>query len=154
QASFRGLGSDKVFTVAPWGIQWETTDFRYQAGISAFENPVIGGVIGEVYGMRLRLIGIGNRFSFLSADGNLRIEVYNGGVDLHGTVEALGSLFKSSSQRWKKNVRAWTPDPRILLSLRPVEFAFVEERGGNHDYGFIAEEVPEVFATENRESVS
>jgi len=96
----------------------------------------------------------GNYFGLRSADANWRVRVYNGGVYLHGTVEVLGSLFKSSSQRWKKNVRAWAPDPRILLSLRPVEFDFVEERGGNHDYGFIAEEVPEVFATENRESVS
>ena len=282
RAWFRGLDGDRVFAVDASGMQWRTNDFRFSAGIYVYEDPVIGGVIGNVYGMHLRLdamvlvnrvnsgfrltgvgydlkatpdgdgwmttgafevigrlrvneirsrshltqielddLGLrltggdhifgtwhsvptgstgglyhqgggihiyaqdnaywrvnsgfgmafysgginatihgyiyhggGNHFGFLSADGNWRVGVYNGGVYLYGTVEVLGSLFKSSSQRWKKNVRAWAPDPRILLSLRPVEFDFVEERGGNHDYGFIAEEVPEVFATENRESVS
>lgn len=47
-----------------------------------------------------------------------------------------------STQRIKKNIRNWKPDPAAVLALKPVEFDY--RNGGGHDYGLIAEAVAEV----------
>jgi hypothetical protein len=58
----------------------------------------------------------------------------------------------SSSIRWKKNIIEIDNALEKILSVRGVYFDWDEEHGGDHDIGFIAEEVgehiPEIVAYE------
>ncbi|MEX2411703.1 MAG: tail fiber domain-containing protein, partial [Candidatus Paceibacterota bacterium] len=51
----------------------------------------------------------------------------------------------SSSERFKENIdNLQMKGMETLMKLRPVEYNWIEENGGERDFGFIAEEVAEV----------
>lgn len=49
-----------------------------------------------------------------------------------------------SSRRWKDNITTIKNALSTILKLRPAEFDWKPENGGNHDTSFIAEELSEV----------
>jgi len=51
----------------------------------------------------------------------------------------------SSSKRWEENVVAIAQPLRKVVALRGVHFDWVNDHGGHHDTGFIAEEAGEIL---------
>jgi hypothetical protein len=50
-----------------------------------------------------------------------------------------------SDKRLKENIVDLEPQLNNILSLRPVEFDYIESEGGGHQTGFIAQEMQEVY---------
>ena len=69
--------------------------------------------------------------------------VANGQINGNGSgAVAFGSW---SDKRLKENIVDLEPQLNNILSLRPVEFDYIESEGGGHQTGFIAQEMQEVY---------
>ena len=67
----------------------------------------------------------------------------NGQINGNGAgAVAFGSW---SDKRLKENIVDLEPQLNNILSLRPVEFDYIESEGGGHQTGFIAQEMQEVY---------
>jgi hypothetical protein len=67
----------------------------------------------------------------------------NGQINANGSgAVAFGSW---SDKRLKENIVDLDPQLNNILSLRPVEFDYIESEGGGHQTGFIAQEMQEVY---------
>lgn len=65
-------------------------------------------------------------------------------IHMYGDIQYLGDLSKSSSRKYKKNIKGITSEQSDKISkLNPVEFDYIEN--GRHSYGLIAEEAAEVM---------
>ena len=78
----------------------------------------------------------------------IQFQVNNGGANC-GRITANGAntaAFGSTSDiRLKENIADLPPQLQNILSLRPVEFDYIESEGGGHQIGFIAQEMQAVY---------
>ena len=78
----------------------------------------------------------------------IQFQVNNGGANC-GRITANGAntaAFGSTSDiRLKENIEDLPPQLEKILSLRPVEFDYIESEGGGHQIGFIAQEMQEIY---------
>ena len=82
--------------------------------------------------------------------GNNSISMRNG-----ATLTAGGVWTDSSSREYKEGIEALTTEEALdtFKGLNPVKFAYKENQSEKH-VGFIAEEVPDLIATEDRKGLS
>jgi hypothetical protein len=59
-----------------------------------------------------------------------------------GAAAAFGSF---SDRRLKENIVNLPPQLANIMTLRPVEFDYIESEGSGHQLGFIAQEVQEIY---------
>jgi hypothetical protein len=75
--------------------------------------------------------------------------VINNGATASGQINANGAnnaAFGSwSDRRLKNNIVTLPSQLDKIMSLRPVEFDFIDTEGGGHQIGFIAQEIQEVY---------
>ena len=78
----------------------------------------------------------------------IQFQVNNGGANC-GRITANGAntaAFGSTSDiRLKNNIEDLPPQLQNILSLRPVEFDYIESEGGGHQIGFIAQEMQAIY---------
>jgi hypothetical protein len=78
----------------------------------------------------------------------IQFQVNNGGANC-GRITANGAntaAFGSTSDiRLKENIADLPPQLQNIVSLRPVEFDYIESEGGGHQIGFIAQEMQAVY---------
>jgi len=78
----------------------------------------------------------------------IQFQVNNGSANC-GRITANGAntaAFGSTSDiRLKENVEDLPPQLQNILSLRPVEFDYIESEGGGHQIGFIAQEMQAIY---------
>jgi hypothetical protein len=67
-----------------------------------------------------------------------------GQINCNGASAAAFGTF--SDVRLKENIVDLPPQLDNILSIRPVEFDYIESEGGGHQIGFIAQEFEEVYA--------
>ena len=79
-----------------------------------------------------------------AGSGFYRFEVPNNSNISIGRLRATGYA-TYSSRRWKNSIQVIADGLNTILRLRPSEFNWNEEQGGEHDSGFIAEEIAEVL---------
>ena len=79
----------------------------------------------------------------------------NADVEISGTLKAT-NLTNASSRSLKSNITSLSSqDSRsLLLDLHPVTFQFLSETSGKTHAGFIAEEVPDLLATEDKKGIN
>lgn len=67
-----------------------------------------------------------------------------------------GVIVDTSSREYKENIEYLSLEEafEVFESLEPVEFRYIEESSGDKHLGFIAEDVPELVSTPDREGVS
>ena len=73
-----------------------------------------------------------------------RVELPNLAFNPSGRARA-NSWAVYSSRRWKENIISIKDAIDVIMKLRPAEFDWKKEQGGNHDTSFIAEELAEVI---------
>ena len=79
----------------------------------------------------------------LDVDGEVRIRTLNSGPGTEVVADANGVLFlKSSSRRYKDDIRDLDLSPKDALDLRPVRFRWKD--CGQEDIGLVAEEVERI----------
>ena len=66
-----------------------------------------------------------------------------GHINANGGAQAAFGSF--SDRRLKENIVDLPPQLANILTLRPVEFDYIESEGGSHQIGFIAQNVQEVY---------
>jgi hypothetical protein len=87
-------------------------------------------------------VGIGtvNPWEALDVNGTARLRGIGSGAGTDVVADGIGRLWKkSSSRRFKKNIRELQIDPEKVFQLEPVRFDWKET--GQEDIGLIAEEV-------------
>jgi hypothetical protein len=93
----------------------------------------------------------------IASDGDVGIGTDSPGAKLHVAGNALiaGNLELSSSRKLKENIRALdiADAKQALTSLQPVRFKY-RTSPKEESLGFIAEDVPDLVATEGRTSIS
>ncbi|MFZ5988934.1 MAG: tail fiber domain-containing protein [Bacillota bacterium] len=94
----------------------------------------------------------------VAANGNVGIgkapdEEYK--VDVEGNIRAV-SISQTSSRAYKENISKLPVKTALTLlnKLNPVSYDYKADSSKKHNIGFIAEEVPDVFTTSDRNSVS
>jgi hypothetical protein len=85
-----------------------------------------------------------------STTSNVYVQFFSNGVAAgQGHINANGGsqvAFGSfSDRRLKENIVDLPPQLANILTLRPVEFDYIESEGGSHQIGFIAQDVEEVY---------
>ncbi|WP_019910205.1 tail fiber domain-containing protein [Paenibacillus sp. HW567] len=75
-------------------------------------------------------------------------------LDVNGNLRAT-NLAQTSSRTFKENISGLTAKKalELLNKLKPVTFNYKEENGKQQNIGFIAEDVPHIFATSDHKSV-
>jgi len=68
----------------------------------------------------------------------------SGQINANGTGQAAFGTFSDS--RLKENITDLPSQLDKINSMRPVEFDYIESRGGGHQEGFIAQEVEEIYS--------
>lgn len=88
--------------------------------------------------------------------GSVGIGITGPAEKLHvvGNIYATGSITPGSSRELKENIRALSADEALkaLKDLYPQKFYYKTDKGDEH-VGFIAEDVPELVATKDRQGV-
>ncbi|MDF2521251.1 MAG: hypothetical protein K0R84_1879, partial [Clostridia bacterium] len=76
-------------------------------------------------------------------------------LDVDGALQVV-TLAQTSSQSYKENIEQLKDKTALdlLAKLKPVSFDFKAHNTKKHNIGFIAEEVPDVFATSDHKAVS
>ncbi|NJN17064.1 MAG: tail fiber domain-containing protein [Oscillochloris sp.] len=76
--------------------------------------------------------------------------------DNTGWAKVSGILNNASSRRWKDTITAMAPDDALaaLNELRPVTFRYTNDQSERVQAGFIAEEVPDLLASSNRDVIN
>jgi len=101
----------------------------------------------------------GTNRMFIERDGNVGIGTTSPGYPLHmgsgARCTAGGVWINASSIKYKENVRDLSPEAALetLDSLHPVTFNYKEDKE-EECVGFIAEDVPDLVATKDREGLS
>ena len=106
-----------------------------------------------VFGYALNGGDVRNYGGYFQANGIQGYGVYGYGIQYDFYAAGPGINYGyASSIRWKKNIKEIGGALDKVLSLKGVYFDWDEEHGGQHDMGFIAEEVgkviPEIVAFE------
>jgi len=83
-----------------------------------------------------------------------RMIVKDGTVSVFGNIVATGSITPGSSREYKRDIAnlSFQQAEDLISSLHPVSFEYTTEPGQPR-LGFIAEDVPEVFGTDDRKGV-
>jgi hypothetical protein len=76
-------------------------------------------------------------------------------LDVDGQIQAV-TFVQTSSKNYKENIEQLEVKTALDLldKLNPVSFDFKEDKSKKHNIGFIAEEVPDVFATSDHKAVA
>jgi hypothetical protein len=125
-------------------------------------HPDVIGYTSKVYrpsnsnDLVVNLSGIGDVMTFDSISGNVGLgTTMSPSEKLHvnGNITADDYLV-NSSREYKEQIETLSTDQAMstLNDLRPVTFKFKNDMGENH-VGFIAEEVPELVASKNRNNI-
>jgi hypothetical protein len=69
--------------------------------------------------------------------------VATGSITANGVASATFTAY--SDRRLKENIIDLPSQLANIMALRPVEFDYIESMGGGHQFGFIAQEVQEVY---------
>jgi hypothetical protein len=89
-------------------------------------------------------------------DWKMRINRNNGILMKNGAKLTAGGVWTDASSReYKENIVALTTEEALdtFKRLNPVKFAFKDNQNEKH-VGFIAEDVPDLIATEDRKGLS
>ncbi len=62
---------------------------------------------------------------------------------VHGNLGVTGTVYETSTIKVKENIETLTDEMSKLLQVRPVEFDYIEN--GEHSYGFIAQELNDIY---------
>jgi hypothetical protein len=125
-----------------WGWATATGNIHNIGGFfEADGNTGIG-----VYGWAGATGNVTNYGGYFSAAGNYGRGVSGSGGDYDFYAAGPGTDYgTSSSIRWKRNIQEIDGALDKVIALRGVYFDWDEEHGGQHDMGFIAEEVGKVI---------
>jgi hypothetical protein len=134
--------------------QSDTATVNFQAHASTRTVTRFGQVLGgwgeflHVAGNGLAIGTITNVPVVIGANNTERIRATGAGVEVFGT------FTNSSSRDYKEDIRDLTANEAVsaLNQLQPVKFRFKEQTEEN--LGFIAEDVPDLVAVEDRQSVA
>jgi len=76
-------------------------------------------------------------------------------LEVNGNVKAT-SFLKSSSRKLKENILKISPEEAVdaLAELNPVKYNLKDDKDKNLHLGFIAEDVPDLVASRDRQSIS
>lgn len=82
---------------------------------------------------------------YQSSNLNIGIGVINDSYKLYidGHLGVSGTVYETSTIKIKKNIESLTDEISKLIQVRPVEFDYIET--GVHSYGFIAQELNEIY---------
>jgi hypothetical protein len=127
-----------------------TTDDEIAYGIyseanSTFNSEYAGFFNGGDVVVNNGWLGVGTPSPtvMLDVNGPARIRVLPTGPGTDLVADGSGNImFKSSSRRYKKNIRELELSPETVLDLQPVRFQY--KSTGQEDIGLIAEEVDEI----------
>lgn len=132
-------------------IAWDETTAEWQVGVEgglkslAFSDHThdeLTAMTGAITVDASSNVGIGKT----AADG------YK--LDVNGNLRAV-NIAQTSSRTFKDNIASLTAKKalELLNKLKPVTFNYKEENGKEQNIGFIAEDVPNIFATSDHKSV-
>lgn len=148
-ATFSGIVAADSFTAASAKFSG-----AIMAGAAFFDYVLI-----EHNRIGFHLIGvpIPQEMAYIFRDDTALVIDAVGGVEIKATLTAEG-IFDStvtSHRRYKDAIRDFAYEPESLMALRPREWVYSAEaprsRVGKYGAGFIADEVPLIFAEENGE---
>ncbi len=112
-------------------------------GYSSANSSETCGVYGYVHSTQGRAI-----YGLADATSGLNYGVYGKTTSSNGWAfwaEGVNTYGESSSIRWKSDIKEIDNALEKVLALRGVYFNWDQDHGGNHDLGFIGEEVAEFF---------
>ncbi|GBD07665.1 hypothetical protein HRbin21_01496 [bacterium HR21] len=138
-SSSTGSGSTNGFIIRLNGthaqlVQNENAEIQFRTNASGGSDTV-----------KMRLTADGKLLFFDPTNGaQYRIDLPNNTAIGVGLARSRGWVLYSS-QRWKEDIVTLPNALETVLRLRGVSFRWKPEYGGNHDIGFIAEEVGEVL---------
>lgn len=138
----------RAFGTAGGGVLGKTSAHFNHGVIGITEGFFGAGVYAEGVGVGAECKGLGSSGTGVNAYG-VYIGVSSGagqnGYDFYATGYNNVDYGSTSSRRWKKDIRNIDDPLDKIGKLRGVYFTWDEEHGGNHDIGFIAEEIGEVI---------
>jgi Chaperone of endosialidase len=107
------------------------------------------GLYSQVPGYCMRFVTTGGGVFWFFSDGG-------GGTNIVAMIDANGKYTQRSSQKYKENIENLSSQAAFtaLEELRPVQFNFKQDEQKRQHIGFIAEELPELVATPDREMLS
>lgn len=135
-----------------------------QEGLIAFEDPngnkkwhLEQNFGGNTPGLNFVETSVADFRLFIRPGGNVGIGTGTPTARLHviGNILATGTITPGSSRALKENIQALSVEEAIasVEDLKPVKFNYKAERNGEVHLGFIAEDVPDLVATSDRQGV-
>ncbi|MCB0669853.1 MAG: tail fiber domain-containing protein [Saprospiraceae bacterium] len=125
------------------------TSATFNHGVIGITDGTFGAGVyaqGQTYGAECK--GLGSNGTGVNAYG-VYIGVSSGagqnGYDFYATGFNNVDYGSTSSRRWKREIRNIDRPLEKIGKLRGVYFTWDDDHGGNHDIGFIAEEVGEII---------
>ena len=100
--------------------------------------------------------GVQKRVSFYNSNVGIGTENPTEKLEVSGNIKASGTVSQGSSKEFKKNISyVSTKDAMSALNkLNPVRFEYKTDESGEKHLGFIAEDVPDLVAEEDRKHLN
>jgi cytoskeletal protein CcmA (bactofilin family) len=129
--------------------QMSVSDGIIQKGGDPITSTADLGLYSQLPGYCMRFVTTGGGDFWFFSDGG-------GGTNIVAMIDANGKYTQRSSQKYKENIENLSSQAAFMAleELRPVQFNFKKDEQKRQHIGFIAEELPELVATPDREMLS